>query len=253
MDCWICGDAATTGEHMTKRTDLELIFGRGVTQSSPLFMHNAKRKNAILQSLKADALKSPVKLCAKCNGALTQPYDNAWTTLITYLYTRTPPTKAGDIVRADRVFAQNATSHMLNVHLYFVKHMGDRLQQGIELGGDYTYDIDSLARPLRDRRASPNVYLKFGCGMAWHVGGSNLHTSIEERSRVLHSADWYYPLGGIVIQVIYAVPNYPHPALKGAWHPSQGTNRLVFSDFNKGMSSLPASGTEQIVTSKRIG
>ena len=50
--CWICGDAATTGEHKTKRSDLRSVFGIP-TQSNPLYLHDAERRNRRVGSLDA--------------------------------------------------------------------------------------------------------------------------------------------------------------------------------------------------------
>src|ERR1700722_5012471 len=54
--CWICGEAATSGEHKTKRSDLRSVFGIP-TQSSPLYLHDAERRNRRVGSLDATVLK----------------------------------------------------------------------------------------------------------------------------------------------------------------------------------------------------
>ena len=51
LNCWICGAPATSGEHKTKRSDLQAVFGRP-TQAAPLFVHDHKPKNRRVGSLK---------------------------------------------------------------------------------------------------------------------------------------------------------------------------------------------------------
>jgi hypothetical protein len=66
--CWICGDAATTGEHKTKRSDLRSVFGVP-TQSNPLYLHDAAQRNRRIGSLDAKVLKSPGRICpALCSS-----------------------------------------------------------------------------------------------------------------------------------------------------------------------------------------
>ena len=123
MQCWICGDLATTKEHRTKQSDLRAILGTP-SQARPFYYHDNEGLNRPVRSLKANFLKSPTGLCAPCNNQRTQPHDRAWERLSKWLRARTPPLRAGDFVRADRVYPSRATQEMCNVHLYFTKLTG---------------------------------------------------------------------------------------------------------------------------------
>jgi hypothetical protein len=76
--CWICKkNKADSGEHKTKRSDLLAVLGRP-SQTLPFFYSDTKRQNQVVGSLDAKILKSPVRICAYCNNARTQPHDRAW-------------------------------------------------------------------------------------------------------------------------------------------------------------------------------
>jgi hypothetical protein len=76
--CWICNrNEANSGEHKTKRSDLLAVLGKP-TQETPFYFHDLEKPNRPVKSLDAKILKSPVRICADCNNARTQPHDRAW-------------------------------------------------------------------------------------------------------------------------------------------------------------------------------
>ncbi len=50
MNCWICGDHATTGEHRTKASDLKSEFGV-VSQKRPIYLHTGSMNSAMKDQL----------------------------------------------------------------------------------------------------------------------------------------------------------------------------------------------------------
>ncbi len=60
MKCWICGEEAKTGEHLTKASDLKSQFG-DVSQKKPLYMHTEGKVNVKINSIKKSSdIKSNV-------------------------------------------------------------------------------------------------------------------------------------------------------------------------------------------------
>jgi hypothetical protein len=154
--CWICGGAATTREHSTKRSDLKALFGE-VSQSRPLFMHNDRQKNRRIGSLDADKLKSEGRICDTCNNARTQAHDRAWERLSAHLRTRTPPIAPGVVVSCEEAFPGDAIQQMLNVHLYFLKLFGCHIT-----AASLPIDIAPFSKATMHGTPHPGVYLKFG-------------------------------------------------------------------------------------------
>lgn len=231
LPCWICGDAATTGEHKTKRSDLRSAFGVP-TQRHPLHLHDGERRNRRVGSLDAKVLKSPGRMCARCNNARTQPHDRAWERLSEAMRTRTPPLEPGDVVRTNRIFRYDTAREMLNVHLYFVKLFGCHIAgHGIPL------DIGGFARSILDQTAHPFVYLKFGCGRMFGgrlmMGMSDMWLAPSAPGTPSRFATWFYDLGAVSINVMLAVDGEQRQGLVGSWHPRQGTTRLTMVDYRE--------------------
>jgi len=217
--CWICGNTGLTGEHKTKRSDLHEVFG-AVTQANPLYYHDNKRKNRPIGSLDAKLLKSPSRICANCNNARTQPHDRAWEHLSEALRTRNMV--SGMAVRADRIFSYNTAREMLNVHLYFVKLFGCHIMEG-----NIPIDITTFGASIMREKAHPNVYLKFGVSPTPITGMSDVWTTPTDCT----FATWFYKVGNLAVNVMFAIDGEKRNGLIGAWHPKLGTNKLAISDF----------------------
>ena len=225
MDCWICGDPATTGEHKTKQSDLRSVLGTP-TQAQPYYYHDRTTKNRPVRSFKADFLKSPSRLCAKCNNERTQPYDRAWGELSDWLRTRNPPIKPGSIIRADRVFPYRATEKMRGVQLYFAKLTGCHL-----VDGNIKFDIASLSNSILSGKISPYIYLKFGLYKDEIIGSSDLKAATLAADNSCAFATWFYQIGRLAVNVTYAIKTERRQGLVGAWHPASGTNRFVIAEY----------------------
>jgi hypothetical protein len=225
--CWICGGTATTGEHGIKKSDLRAMFGKP-TQKTPLFWHSHKRSNVKVGSLDATVLKLPSRLCAKCNNELTQPYDKAWSTFSAHVLDRNPPLKAGDVVRADRVFRIGSNRAMRDVQLYFAKLFGCYIDEG-----GMPIDLATFAQAIRDRTYHPELYLKFGVFKdAIVASGIGMTASINDKTGVAQCAGWFYQLGEFAVCPIYASNAEPKwENVRGAWHPQSGTGKILIHDF----------------------
>lgn len=197
------------------------------TQAQPFFYHNMTTKNRLVRSYKADFLKSPSRLCARCNNQRTQPYDYAWQRLSESLRTRRPPIKLGDIIRADRIFTSNTTEQMRNVQLFFAKLCGCHF-----IEANLKFDQASLSRSILTGKGSPYIYIKFGVSKTGMVGMSDLHAATLTPDSSCAFAAWIYSLGTLEIQVMYATKGEHRDGLIGAWHPSSGSNRFIVAEFS---------------------
>jgi hypothetical protein len=227
--CWICKkDVATTGEHNTKRTDIRGVFG-DVSQSSPLRLTSATKKNRPVGSLDSKYLKSPSLICANCNNAHTQPYDRAWEKLSPWLRIKLEGSTAGAIVRANRIFPTDTRRMMRNVQLYFVKQFGLKIKEA-----NMPIDLSTFASAICNGKAHPNVYLKFGYGPTLQnqkiVGASDVNTVNDANGRCVF-ATWLYQVDRLAVMVMFAADGQKREGLKGAWHPRCGTNKLILYDF----------------------
>lgn len=229
--CWIYGNPATTGEHMTKKSDLRSAFGH-VTQDNPIYRHDANRINQPIKGLNVDALKSRARLCAGCNSTRTQPHDRAWENLSLALRRQSQNIKPGRNFRTNRVFYCDATQQMLNVHLYFVKLFGCHIA-----GSDIPICLDKFANSIKNGSAHPEIFLRFGCGAVFNnkplTGMSDVWLAVTSHDNQTRFATWFYYVGGIGVNVMFAVPGEKRLGLVDAWHPSRGTTRIKIADFGE--------------------
>ena len=84
--CWICGEVADSREHIIKKTDVESVFGSGSYQGRLIRQRTVGQKGySLIQGPNSSNLKYLQNICRHCNGAKTQPFDNAYEELINYL------------------------------------------------------------------------------------------------------------------------------------------------------------------------
>jgi hypothetical protein len=127
--CWICRTKpGTTREHLIKKSDLKALFETG-GRHGPYFYSDANRVNQLVQGLKSNTLKSPVLICAGCNGAKTQPHDLTWEWMSNWLRVNRQHLRLDRIIRPNRIFHYDTHRQMLNVHLYFLKLFGGLISE----------------------------------------------------------------------------------------------------------------------------
>lgn len=215
MKCWICGDEATTGEHMTKASDLRSMFGP-VTQRAPLFFHTDERRNLPVPGINSAKLKFTSLLCARCNNDRTQPHDRAWAALSQYLRGRVPPIRPGTVVRLAPVFPGCVRASMLDVHLYFLKLFGCLIAEH-----SVPLDLAEFAQAILRGEAHPRVHIAFAVCDEFPVRAAGM-TQIEARELqgAIRFASWHYYLGRLSANVMYADPRERRHGLVDSWHPS---------------------------------
>lgn len=222
MKCWICGDTASSGEHMTKASDLRSMFGP-VSQRTPLFMHTPLKRNLPVAGIKSDKLKFKALLCARCNNERTQPHDQAWEALSHYLRERQPPVRPGMVVNLATVFPGKVKQSMLYVHLYFVKLFGCLIVEN-----SVPMDIGPFSAAILQERAHPNVHLSLWAlldhGAHKFAGQTPIETA-RLHGRVAF-ATWVHYVGHIAVNVMYAEPGERRHGLLTAWHPANVTKLM---------------------------
>jgi hypothetical protein len=223
--CWICGALASTGEHLSKRSDLRSLFGTP-SQSDPIYFHTAKRRNKRVGSLDAKILKSSSRLCNRCNSARTQKHDRAWQhfseTLRAREYLLNYP-----YIRANAIFPYATRRAMLNLHLYWLKILGCAVMEG-----GIAIDIEPIANCILNERAHPNVHLAFGWMHlpVWMAGASDVKVAMLDQKCAYLTR--FHNVGNLAINLIYAIKGEKRQGLTRAWHPYLGAKRLKLTDFD---------------------
>jgi hypothetical protein len=232
MKCWICGEAgAATREHLAKASDLKALFGNP-SQQQPIHFGTSdrpgmpRRRNVRVGSLKSDTLKFAHRICRTCNSKRTQPYDYAWEHCSKKMRAALPRLLARGSFRANWLFPYHTRRAMCHVHLYFTKLFGCLVVEG-----NIPLDLAPLANAITSGRPNPHLFLAFG---RLHlpvelVGGSDVHT--EHLDGKVAFATWFYNVGDLAVNVMYALPGEQRQGLKVAWHPHMGNKCLHFTRF----------------------
>jgi hypothetical protein len=223
MKCWICGANAKTGEHLSKASDLKAIF-RNVSQKTPLFFSTDFRRNTEIGSIKKSSfLKSKALICAHCNNARTAPHDEAWEKLSKYLREKKPLIKNGEIIKLNKVFRGSVKRSMLHIHLFFVKLFGCAI-----IEHNIPIDIAGFSEAIMNQKPHPLVHLAISpsldVGIRKHVERSNLE--VESLNGKCMYATWFYIVGPLLVNVIYAEPTESRKGLLCTWHPTTITKCL---------------------------
>ncbi len=227
MDCWICGEPATTREHRVKASDIRTYFGE-FSQKSPLYFHTSERKNIPVGSVKSDKFKFESKLCNACNSSLTQPHDKAWEKLSAYLQGNFPRISRVRRIDLSRVFPGATRRSLLNVHLFFLKLFGCIIAEH-----DVPIDLAPFANALRNGTAHPNVHLAFGprMGLTRHKFACMTPIQALNKDGVPVFASWLYIVGEVAVDVIYSTESQFMQVIRDSWHPNTASKTLRLSNF----------------------
>lgn len=227
--CWICGNEATTREHLSKRSDIRDVFG-SVSQEKPLFLHTDNLTNKKLQSSDSKSIKSKSRICENCNSSLSQPFDKAWELMSSWLQAFTSLDSCGKTFRANSIFPYETKKQLLYVHLYFVKLFGMHV-----IGDAIPIELNAFANALRMGKPHPNVYLRFGrskssLGVPF-VGMSDMET--VQKDGVIIRASWLYFVDQLIVYIAYSQNTLQSQGIKAAWHPKFNTSKFSFLNYDK--------------------
>lgn len=222
--CWICGiEPARTGEHQIKRSDLDGVL-TAPSQIKPLYRHDVVALNVEIPGLNSKILKFPESLCAPCNNARTQPHDRAWERMSEYVRAAAENKTLSTHLDASQIFDTDYVSRMLDVHLFFVKHLGCCIRHfGIGI------EIAPLSNAITTGTACPFVHLKFGLSpvSAHRAELSNMEIERRTSDGQFAVAAYIYSVGVLNITVMFVSEGEKVEGLIDSWHPDLGTETLI--------------------------
>lgn len=226
MKCWICGDEATTREHMIKASDLRGCF-RNLSQKKPIYVPLSNKKNIPVGSVKSPRFKSAAILCGTCNSQRTQPYDRAWEILSDYLTKNWLQIEQTGEFNLSEILDEKYKP--LDVHLYFVKLFGCRIvEHGIPV------DIISFSRALLERTHHNDVYLAFRpCPDKKNHKVSGL-TQVDSTNLNGNTvfASWFYVVNQVAVNVMYSPIHTSRAIMGNIWHPSYSSSVVKLTRWN---------------------
>ena len=223
MKCWICNRAANTGEHFLKHSDLKQQFGK-VTQDRPIYRSIDGRTGLKTQSTNSIYLKSPSLICNFCNNTRTQPHDQAWEKLSSYLHKNAESIREAQSIELRSVFGNKVGISMLHVHLYFLKLFGDRI-----VTENVPLKISQFSRSIMKNKAHKNIYISLNYLQSKHnkkyVGRDKIN--IISIGAYASCVTWHYVVGAMAINIYHWETDVWGELEDHAWHPRNVGKTLV--------------------------
>ncbi|RWZ67860.1 hypothetical protein ELQ92_00895 [Labedella populi] len=129
--CWWCGAEATSREHKWKRTEVTKIFGRGHYGDDVAWLHDDTVES--LRGPKAAGFMFSKSLCHTCNGARSQPFDDAYSIWSDYLienHDEILELPLADVaIDFGEVFGTDIDEMLPLLGRYYAKHIGCRVAE----------------------------------------------------------------------------------------------------------------------------
>lgn len=141
--CWWCGAPADSREHKYKRSDVVREFGRPPYRGERTLSRLSGDERHEASGPNSPIFQFPASMCARCNGARSQPFDTAWDQLTSYLVANEESILASRSIDLAAAFGPDWSARALDAGRYVVKHLICR-QIG-ELPGPLRMDEPVLA------------------------------------------------------------------------------------------------------------
>jgi len=97
--------------------------------------------------------------------------------------------------------------------------------------GNIKFDVGSLSSSILSGKFSPYIYLKFGLYRTAMTGMSDLNAATLAGDDSCEFATWFYHVGKLAVNVMYAIQGEHRQGLVDAWHLTSGTNRFVIAAY----------------------
>jgi len=225
--CWICGNPSNSREHSIKASDMRQEFPK-ISQSAPIFRHEDGKRSRRIGSAKSDRLKSTAPICRKCNTVRTQPFDLAWELFSAYIKVHRSEIMRSRSIPAKNIFKGNRRQSLLNVHLFFLKHLGCRI-----IEEQVPIEIDELANCIREVIAHPEFFIEFVVipHRKRFAQLSHIELQQQESTKKVKSVICTYEVGKWAMGLTYK-PSTNVGLPKTWWHPNNKGNRIPIAIEN---------------------
>lgn len=243
--CWICrAQPGDTSEHRFKASDIR-AKAPAVSQKTPVYLQRgSKATNIKVGSAKSKVLTFEQSICADCNNARTQPYDKAWENLSKYLQQNWHDIKRRSRFDLSKPFPGGTRAAALQVHLYFVKLFGCKLN-----ADNVGIDLAPFSKALLSGTMHPEVSIlvadSFSDDGKMLMYDSEVHLMRNQVSEI-HGAVWLYLVHPVAIKVGYIKTGAALHLPGNPWHPKNPNKIVKISPYPGGTE--PLSGRKALLS-----
>jgi len=161
MNCWICKkNKADSKEHLIKASDIKNHFGE-ISKERPLFQHTlnkTKRPKKIYARQNNRFKQNNPTICSYCNNTKTQPFDNAWSRIFSYIQVNEDILTTIKVLELKNVFPSNTYKHAVELYLYLMKITGCYFSDNAV---PINYNI--LSKCIRESKCTDHFNVLFFC------------------------------------------------------------------------------------------
>ena len=197
--CWICGSLADSAEHSIKRTDIQRHIGKGTYKAKNRVVRiDEDGKRRFLQSDNASLLKRSHSLCSYCNNTRSQPWDRAYTQLMSWIFSHEGRIRKSRKVDL-RLVSQKATGQFArNAYRYVAKAFGCAL---LESKAPIPVELPGY---LNGSRTSIPMYVYFAVFRDLKIGTRLTRAEIHRLEGTgANEFSWGYSLDWLTISLSY--------------------------------------------------
>jgi hypothetical protein len=121
--CWWCGAAASTREHKFKHSDLKRLGGT----AGGLIWGSGGIQKSIRSIRRSSEVRFGKNLCAECNNARSQPFDESYDRFVKYLWERGGKLWRKSYIDMREIYGIDWPVEVPNLARYVAKHIGCRM------------------------------------------------------------------------------------------------------------------------------
>lgn len=136
-NCWICGAAVGSAEHIFKKKDMIARYGKPSEwkQTQPMLFRAGKE--SLIQGPNSDALKYEKSLCHDCNTTRTQQHDFAYDAFSAYILANIEKIIHYRMIDLAEIYGETGIEQAADLYRYFVKSFGCRaVHAGLSISDD---------------------------------------------------------------------------------------------------------------------
>lgn len=209
--CWICGDIATTGEHLHKKTDVTAMFGDQFSKRVIRTDFDGNDRKFV-QGPNSKELKFQNNLCAKCNNARTRPYDLAYEAFADYIRKNFGMLMHDLEINMNLIFGKcDAKSKQQHLFRYFAKAFGCQLH-------DAGRSVPQALKDVLQGGNYGNIYRVCVCLNAEKMDGLSIFPLEGDQSECGEPVDFYWAQDNGWFSVVHAY-NRSIPSMCGSeWY-----------------------------------
>jgi len=135
--CWWCGASANSQAHSVKRSRIKQIMNSSKEDSGEFLQICRDRELRVIRGPKSKAVKFERSMCANCNNARSQSFDQSYSDFLNYVLAKTWKFEEEPVIRWDEIYI-GKDSDQRHLARYLINNFSCRaVEMGIVIPDDW--------------------------------------------------------------------------------------------------------------------